>query len=415
MFTRPAVFLVLACSLAARAADFPLEALRLSGTTMRAETVLALAGLSIGVPVNKAALDAACEKLQQTGLFATVDYRYAPGPNKGYVLTLSLADQPKLLPAVIDVEAEAAEQTWRWLMASYPRLDHRVPDNDPAQRFIAAEMERHLGPVLEGQHLVASLESDFQSGRSIIAFQPEHLPAIRTVTFNGLQTVGQPELLAVLTKALGSDGYTARNFRFCLETSLRPVFEHHGLYKTRLGEVRVQKTAPLEVDLAAAVEEGPAYTLGAVRLLGENLPVEAMLKAAAFKPGQLADWTQIQLGIYQSESPLKRTGYLSARSSFQRTLHDDSHVLDVDVSYSRGPLFHFGNVTFTGLSPELQTRARQMWKPATGAPYDYAYPSDFLREFAPNLDARVYKSYTQKAKPGAGDHVMDVELIFIHR
>ncbi len=80
-----------------------------------------------------------------------------------------------------------------------------------------------------------------------------------------------------------------------------------------------------------------------------------------------------------------------------------------------GPLYHLGAVAFTGLSPDLEARARQMWKPATGAPYDYGYPSDFLREFAPNLDARIYKSYTQKAKPGAGDHVMDVELIFIHR
>jgi outer membrane translocation and assembly module TamA len=150
-------------------------------------------------------------------------------------------------------------------------------------------------------------------------------------------------------------------------------------------------------------------------MLGDGLPEDAMRKAAEFRPGQIADWTQIQLGIYQSEGPLKRTGYFRARSKFERKLHEDTHVLDVDITYDRGPLFHFGNILFTGLAPADEARARTMWRRAPGDAYDYAYPSEFLREFGHTLDGRVYKSFDEKAKPGLGDHVMDVELIFTHR
>lgn len=415
MIVSQTFLLFLLCSFTAWNADFPLEALQLSGTTERTETVLELAGLRIGTPVDKAAMDAACEKLQQTGLFASVEYRYAPGPKHGYVLTLSLVDQPKLVPAALDVEPAEAEQTWRWLMAAHPRLDHRVPGNDAAQRFIAGEMERHLGSALAGQHLTTKMEADLNAGTTLIAFQPETLPAIRELAFNGLHTVSTQELIPALRTALGAEGYTPRFFRSCLESSLRRSFEHHGLYKVHFGEVRIQKPGPSAVDITTTVEEGPGFILGEVRLLGEGLPVEAMRKAAEFKPGQLADWTQIQLGIYQSEGPLKRTGYFGARSKFERKLHEETHVLDVDITYDRGPLFHFGNILFTGLAASDEARARAMWRRATGDPYDYAYSSEFLKEFGHTLDGRVYKSFDSKSKPGTGDHVMDVEMIFTHR
>jgi hypothetical protein len=403
MTVKHAFLLFWACSFAARSANFPLEALQLSGTTERTETVLELTGLRIGSPVDKTAMDAACERLQQTG------------PKHGYVLTLILVDQPKLVPAALDVEQAEAEQTWTWLMATYPRLDHRVPANDAAQRFIAREMERHLGNALEGQHLTTKLEADLNTGRTLVAFQPEVLPAIRELTFAGLHTVSAQELIPALRTALGTEGYTPRFFRTCLESSLTRAFEHHGLYKFRFADVRVEKAGPSTVNITTTVEEGPAFTLGDVRMLGDGLPEDAMRKAAEFKSGRIADWTQIQLGIYQSEGPLRRTGYFRARSKFERKFHADTHVLDVDITYDRGPLFHFGNILFTGLAPADEARARKAWRRAPGDPYDFAYPSEFLGEFSRTLDGRVYKSFNEKAKPGAGDHVMDIEMIFIRR
>jgi len=96
-------------------------------------------------------------------------------------------------------------------------------------------------------------------------------------------------------------------------------------------------------------------------------------------------------------------------------LHDDTHVLDVEVSYVRGPLYHFGKVTFTGLTAADEARARKTWRHAPGSPYDYAYLAEFLNEFSRTLDGRVYGQFRSKTTAGAGDDAMDIEMIFPQR
>jgi len=72
---------ILASSLTAQ--SLPLESLVLEGTTMPRDAVLTIAGLRIGVPIDKAAIETACGKLTDTGLIQSISYRYARGPKRG--------------------------------------------------------------------------------------------------------------------------------------------------------------------------------------------------------------------------------------------------------------------------------------------------------------------------------------------
>jgi hypothetical protein len=42
-----------------------------------------------------------------------------------------------------------------------------------------------------------------------------------------------------------------------------------------------------------AITEGEPYQLGTVELIGDDLPVDAMLSAAKLRTGKLANWKQI--------------------------------------------------------------------------------------------------------------------------
>ena len=81
----------------------------------------------------------------------------------------------------------------------------------------------------------------------------------------------------------------------------------------------------------------------------------------------------------------------------------------------KGPLYHFGEVRFSGLSPDLEGRARRLWKPKTGDPYDYAYPNEFFQAFSRTVDFRNFRKYDATAQKGTGDHVMDINLVFESR
>ena len=57
----------------------------------------------------------------------------------------------------------------------------------------------------------------------------------------------------------------------------------------------------------------------------------------------------------------------------------------------------------------------RLWRPKTGDPYDYAYPHEFLRAFSRTVDFRNFRKYETNAQKGTGDHVMDINVVFVAR
>jgi outer membrane protein assembly factor BamA len=168
------------------------------------------------------------------------------------------------------------------------------------------------------------------------------------------------------------------------------------------------------VTVTTAIEEGAQFKLGEVSFVGDNLPVEAMLKAAKFKKGQVANWTEIQSGIWAAERPVKRTGYFTAASRSEQILNDDQSVIDVKISFAMGPLFHAGQLKIIGLSPELEAKARKLWKQQPGDPYDFEYAGEFLKEFGQSAPLGQFRKITPSAQR-MPDNVMDCTLLFESR
>jgi len=403
---------VLLSGIQAQDASFPLESVSVEGTAISRATVLEIAGLRIGAPVNKAAIEQACGRLQESGIFQSINYHYAPGPKHGYVLTLKLTDPGSLSEAAIDLPGIDENEIWQWLVTKYPDFNHKVPSDDAAQKFLARQMEAHLGARLEGQHIVARSEGDIgPRGKLRVAFQPETLPRVASMSFTGNREVPSSELTKIMERVAANQDYTDRGFQQLVELNLRRAYEEHGMYRVGFPSITAQKTGPLLLAVTTSIEEGPQFTLGDVQLLGDGLPTAAMLAAARFKKGELANWTEIQKSIWALEKPLKRTGYFEAAARPERILHDDRRILDLTISFNKGPLYYFGQLQFAGLSTGLETKARQSWKVKPGDPYDYEYAYDFLRGFFQSVDSRQFKKYRVDTKPGPS-HVMDITVVF---
>ncbi|MBZ5625430.1 MAG: hypothetical protein LAQ69_43055 [Acidobacteriia bacterium] len=118
---------------------------------------------------------------------------------------------------------------------------------------------------------------------------------------------------------------------------------------------------------------------------------------------------------FGKEKFVKRTGFFEATASPDRSYNDAAHILDLRIRMDKGPLYHVGEVRITGLSPDLEGRARRLWKPKAGDPYDYAYPNDFFQAFSRTVDFRAFRKYDAVTLKGTGDHVMDINLVFESR
>jgi outer membrane protein assembly factor BamA len=390
--------------------SFDLESVVIEGSQIPQSQIVEIAGLRIASPIDKAGIERACRSLQESGLFASISYRYAPGPKKGYVLTLILADQP-LQAATIDVPGLDESEAWQWLASRFHRFDHQVPADDSAQSYLARQLERHLGGSLRGQSLTVRMETDLRTLKSTFSFQPEILPRLQSVNFTGNQAITSTELTSVLSHVSANEQYTDRKFAQAVELNLRPVYEQHGLYRVHFVPGGSQWTdAGVSVNLA--ITEGEPYRLGKAELTGENLPVDAMLSAGKLPIGKLANWRDIQAGIQAMEKAVKRTGFFDAVAQPDRTLDDAEHVLDLRIRVVRGPLYHFGELRITGLTPEQEARARKTWQPKPGDPYDYAYANDFFQAFSRIVDFRSFRKFNAVVQKGNGDRAMDINLVF---
>ena len=396
---------------AAQNVVIPLESVAIEGSLVPQSVIVEISGLRIGSPIDKAGIEDAAKNLQECGLFASISYRYAPGPKKGYVVTLILTDQAPLSDATIDVPGADENEAWRWLVSRFSTFDHRIPQADAAQKYLARQLEGHLADRLRGQPLTVRMETDLKTRKLVFSFQPEILPRIQSVTFAGNRAVASAELSSVLNRIVSNEEYTARRFATAVELNLRTLYEQRGLYRVRFtpGDLRWSESG---VSLGVTVAEGEAYQLGQVELVGENLPVDAMLSAAKLPTGKLANWKLIQDGIWAMEKIVKRTGYFEVTAFSDRIYDDAAHMLGLRVRFAKGPLYHFGEIHIVGLSPNMQEQARRTWQPKPGDPYDYAYPNEFLQAFSRIVDLRNFRKYDAAPKKGAGDHVFDVNLVF---
>ncbi len=400
------------CLIQAQSTTFPLESVSVEGTALSKDVVMDLAGLHIGSPVDKTALDAASQKLGETGIFESVNYRYAPGPQKGYALTLQLADPKSVSNASIDIPGVNEDEVWQWLAAQYPSLNHKVPANDAGQQFVERKLEEHLAAALEGHHLAAKTEVDLtHGGKSNVSFQPDPLPRIEAMNFMGASALTPAQLADLIPKDVREQGYTDRGFHQAVELNLRRAYEERGRYRVRFASITAQREPGWAVSVTTSVEEGPKFTLGEVQVQGDKLPLDAMLEAAKFRKGQIANWTEIQNSIWELEKPVKRLGYLNASAKPERIFHDEQRVLDVRLSVSLGPLYRFGQLRITGLTPELEAEARKVWSLNPGDPFNYEYPNDFSQVFFRTVGSTKFKFKTKMQK-GSGENVMDFALAF---
>src|SRR5579864_2665867 len=326
------LLLLLLCqgSVAAQNAAYPLESVKIEGSSIPQPVILEIANLRLAAPIEKGSIERACKTLEESGLFASISYRYAPGPNKGYALTLVLADQNPLAAATIDVPGADEDEAWRWLSTKFGRFDRQAPQADAGQRFLAGELERHLGTGMRGQHLTVRMENDLRVRTLTLSFQPETLPPVQSVAFTGNQAVGGIELDSALKKVVANMDYTARKFAAAVDLNLRAVYEEHGLYRVQFKPSAPQWSGS-GVALSVAITEGPPYQLGKVEIAGDNLPLDAMASAAKLTVGKLANWKQIQQSIWEMEKVVKRTGFFEATAAPDRSYNDEARILDLRV------------------------------------------------------------------------------------
>src|ERR1017187_2874783 len=247
-------------------AQHPVAQIKVAGNARLAATaVIAASGLRVGQIVTRAQLDAAAQKLADTGFFASVSYRYDPkaaGGVTGYALTLQVTEEAARTPVELDIPGQDAERLWQQLKSADALIDRQMPNNERASAYYKRAIEAVLRKSNHPEEIVMKTEADLPTGKTWVAFRPAHLPKVAAIRFEGNAAIAGSALQAALAKVAMSQDYTERDFRRKLELNLRPLYEELGRLTVAFPHVNMASAGDAAVAVTAGIDEGPEWRLG---------------------------------------------------------------------------------------------------------------------------------------------------------
>lgn len=396
-------------------AQAPLYEIHVVGNErLSAADIVAASGLRTGESVTRDDFDAANQKLFETGFFASVNYRYAAktrGDVVGFSLTLQVAEEPAETQVIVDIPGVDEAALWRDLAATSPFARPQMPQNEHAAAYYQHAIENWLRQNKRQDQILMKDETDLARGTMAVVFVFANLPKIGEVVFSGNAALDNAALQRAIVKVAPGADYTDRLFRRMLELNVRPLYEEKGHLTVSFPHVTIADPAAATSTVNVEINEGPPWTLGKVELTGLGLPVNEMKTAAQFPEGKLADWKQILACIESMELVLKRNGYLNVSSKPVRSFHENGNVVDLNVQVRKGEQFVFAGLQISGFSPELEQKARKLWKLQQGAPMDMPYVDEYIRAMLDALRIQV-RSVSNALHVRRGTNLVDVALAF---
>jgi outer membrane protein insertion porin family len=356
-------------------------------------------------------LDAAAQRLLDSGMFKGLSYRLRVNGDQAVVVFKVEEDKARAAPVVFDNFVWFSEEELVGAVrGQVPGYDGTAPDS------AAGGITKALQQLLQERKIKGNVEymlSD-TGGKMEHVFSVEGVKVpICAIHYAGAAAIGEDELLKN-SKALLGDEYRKSFVLAFAKANLIPIYREHGHLRARFDEPRAKPEAEGKckgVAVTMAVEEGPVYSWDRAEWDGNKaLPATALDAALGMKAGELANGLKIDKGIRAVMKAYGSKGYLRARLRPTPSFEDAGRRVSYRVEIKEGPQYRMGSLSITGLSEAAINRLKGSWKLQPGDIYDDSYLDDFLKG---GLTAEMLGSDRPKkidTKPRIDDEKLTVDL-----
>ena len=388
------------------------------------EQVIATSQLQIGQTVDPGVLDAAAEKLMQSGLFKTLSYRVRSADDQAIVI-FEVVEAAKNLPVVFENFVWFADdEIAHAIRQDIPFFDGTAPEGGTTTNKIAAALQR----LLDNKRIPGRVEflpyMDERVGRPELLFTVKGVKIpVCSLHFPNAEAISETDLIKASQQLIQSD-YSKKDAGQFAKYTLFPLYRRIG----RLRATFEEPTAKLEpetctggVAVTIPVEEGLAYSWDKAEWNGNQaLTVDELSAALGMKTGELADGFKIDKGIKDVHKAYGRRGYIASNIRPSIEFDDPSSHVSYRFSIAEGPRYFMGKLIVSGLPAEDEERFRARWTLGSNAVFDASYIDDFsqkgLREFMTGLVQRSPGGPRAKVefetKPDAQKQTVDVIITF---
>ncbi|HEY6947068.1 MAG TPA: POTRA domain-containing protein [Candidatus Acidoferrum sp.] len=368
-----------ACPIPAQTPDAATAALRevrVVGQKHLSEAqIAALTGLAVGSQVGRADLQAAADKLIQTGLFSKVSYNFET--RTGVVVTYHVEESPRI-PAYFDnipwfADSELADA----IRAKLPFFDGTLPEAGGTVEQAADAIKELIashGMQVTLEHEVAGNPS----GEGTIQLFKVQGPAlqIEKLEFSDASLLASKVVQQHLTEIVGKP-YSRLAIDLFLTEAIRPVYLSKGCLHAKLGPPEIRLTGkpgpklPEQIPVFVPIDPGPVYHWKEVHWTGNVTVSEFTLNGdVGLKAGDVADGMKIEAGWDRVREELGHHGYLDAKVDPVPAFDESAQTVSYSVKIHEGLQYRFGKMVLTGLSPAAEKKLHEAWPIPQGDIFD---------------------------------------------
>jgi outer membrane protein assembly factor BamA len=352
--------------------------------TLPEAQVMVLSKLELGSQVGKADLQAAADRLLQTGLFAKVNYNFQTNAD-GLTVTYELQEAPRVpvyfdnLPWFADSELTDA------IRKKVPSFDGTLPAAGTALDLATDA----INDLLTSRQLKVTVEHEMIAN-PIGDGDVQNFHVQDVAFYIGSVEFGDPALSSsrVVQQALSAvqgKPYSRMTIDLFLSEQVRPLYIQRGYLRVKFGPPQIRLTGnpnqklPEQLPVFIPVATGSLYHWKDAQWSGNSeLSSITLSNELGLKPGDVANGMQIEAGWDRAREEYGHRGYLDAKFDPVVSYDEQSHTVSYNVSVVEGPQYHYGTMVITGLSLDDERQLRQKWPIEAAAVFDKTVFEHFL-------------------------------------
>ncbi|HEU5460527.1 MAG TPA: POTRA domain-containing protein, partial [Pyrinomonadaceae bacterium] len=368
------------------------------------DEVLANTGLKIGEAFSLASLDAAAQRLVDTGLFKNVGYKTRP--TKDQITIIFQVEEAKVASSRVVFDNFiwfTNEELIGAVKRELPSFDGTAPDTGNTVDRIIKALQRFLHEQkIEATVTYMPLQEVPNSPVQEHVFTVNGVPLpICTLNFPGAQNITEAKLRES-SQELRSSEYSLTFVRSFANRNLIPLYREVGqlkaMFSPPLAKPETTATCKSGVEIAIPVDEGHIYKWNKAEWTGNTaLTAQELDPLLGMQAGQPANGRKVDQASRTIQKAYGRKGFLMVKLKSVPEFDEQALSVIFKMDVVEGPQFRMGRLNTRGFSESETNQINAKWELKTGEVYDEGYSDEFLKK---HLGEILRDNFQQRAAQG---------------